>query len=109
MIKKKNPFQFTNQSLFLNLITNHQGVLEITTPLNRLENCLIDCHIFGLDNERQCDQYCYEITDQFQTSILFANDQCPLHDPVCCKTYARDNDFAYLFCIRQSSYQKMNQ
>ena len=100
--KKINPFQHTHQTLFLNLNEiDSKGQFIVTEPLTRLGICLKDCHIFGGMNEKECDRYCYSMASDFQSAIYFARDQCPSFDPHCCKEKAKDNDFAYLYCIQK--------
>lgn len=66
------------------------------------QRCLENCQVINPKDREGCRSYCVQFVDNFVDNIKFAKEKCPGGDSMCCKREAKDNDFAYFYCINQT-------
>jgi hypothetical protein len=61
--------------------------------------CYLNCDQLDIRYKENCYWQCDFRKLLREGSIDYAKKACPLRDKRCCKRVAKDNDFAYLYCI----------
>lgn len=67
------------------------------------QRCMENCEVINPKDREGCRSNCEQFVDNFVDNIKFAKEKCPRGDPLCCKREAKDNDFAYFYCINQTN------
>jgi len=66
--------------------------------------CLNNCQL--LSNPKGCQEYCDNLTKYYQTAFDFTRRICPDGDKECCKKAAPQNDYAFLYCMKEGQKRR---
>jgi hypothetical protein len=101
-------YKWNTLPLFGNLIDIDEYGGTITAffyDFDRVEKqCNQDCST--LHNPKNCTEYCSRLKKFYYDALSFASQECPTGNKDCCKKTAKNNDYAYLACIRNAKTTK---
>lgn len=100
----KNWLYFNRFSNLIDVNLEKGTFMPIIDYERKLNVCKNNCDFFNKKDYDICIQDCKNSIDLEIKSIDFAKNKCPNGDFKCCKNAAKDNDFAYLYCINQKNF-----
>jgi len=101
-ITDRQSWYSENVPIFNNMTNIDQdvGYIKPIIDYDEFKNrCYENCNQLSLTFPENCKWFCDYKTNLKLDSVKFAKEACPSRDAACCKKEAKDNDFAYLYCI----------